>query len=204
LAVKLVLVLLLALSALLLAACVPQTATETEAPPPSIAAVLTGLDAESCETKIDPEDPNQTTFRLCPGPAGYSLIVRRVASGRHSVEIVDPSGKASPLDYQEVVTRAMSNVTGKAEWRVLRQNGTQTPVALIVRLQARADLDEPEIVTTTLVVIARITAAATCVTDVFAEGAKPQAEWQALADTAAERPCVPALPPRPGASNAGH
>lgn len=196
--------LLVALCVFLLAGCSPQTAKVPEAPPPAITSILTALDAESCETRIDPEDPNQTKFRLCPGPAGYSLIVRRVGSGRHSIEIVDPAKRTLPLDFQEFVTRAMSNVTGKAEWRVLTRNGVETPVALIVRLQAREDIDEPEMVTNTYVAIAKITASASCVTDVFPEGSKPQADWQSLADTASERPCAPPQPPLTGASDGGH
>jgi hypothetical protein len=186
----------LVLNLLLLVGCSTPGEDPASAPaPPSMESVFTGLDAESCETKIDPEDPNQTKFRQCPGPAGYSLIVRRVASGRHSVDIVNPAKQAFPLDYQESVTRAMSNVTGQAEWRVLRQNGSLTPVALIVRLQAREDLDEPETVTATYVAIAKIAASGTCVTDVFPLPSKPEAEWRTLADTASERPCAPAKPP---------
>jgi hypothetical protein len=172
----------------------PAENARPEAPPP-VVSVYTGLDAASCESRIDPEDPNQTKFLFCPGAAGYSLIVRRVDSGRHSVEIVEPNQHLIPLNYQEFVTRAMSNVTGKAEWRVRTENGSQKPIALTVRLQAREDLEEPETVTNTYVAIAKITPAETCVTDVFAADAKPESEWRVLADSANQRPCVKPQPP---------
>jgi hypothetical protein len=161
---------------------------------PPMETVYTELSGGGCEKKADPADPNETPFLVCPGVDGYSLIVRRVESGRHSVDVLDAKQRLHPLNYQEFVTRHMSNVTGRAEWRRGKGARQQAPAALIVHVQAREDADDPEEVTQTYVAIAKITAQETCVTDRLEEGTRTEAEIRSLADTARDRRCADALP----------
>jgi hypothetical protein len=160
----------------------------------AIESFYTDLGAGSCTREIDRTDPNETPYLACPGVAGYALIVRRVDAGRQSIDIVDSAQRVLPLSYQEFVTRHMSTLSEKAEWRVETKDGKQVPIALIVRVQAREDDDDPEKVTRTYCAVAKITPDEACVTDRLTEGAQPETEVRSAADSARERPCAPAQP----------
>lgn len=181
----------MALAALLLAGCTAQQGESAGAARP----VMTGLDAGSCAKEIDPGDPNETPYLRCPGVAGYALIVRNVDAGRQSIDIVNPARQAFPLSYEEFVTRHMFSLDTQAEWRMLMKDDEQIPVALIVRLHAREDEDDPERVTRSYFAVAKITSEGACVTESIAEGARTGDEVRAAADTARQRPCAAPLPP---------
>ena len=161
---------------------------------PAIESIYTALDAKSCRKKIDKNDPNETPFQVCPGVAGYALIVRLVDAGRQSIDVVNSAQRVFPLDFQEFVTRHMSNLEGKAEWRVTTKNGKKAPIALIVRVQAREDNDNPERVTASYFAVAKITRNKVCVTDRIIIGAQSEAAVRSAADSAQQRQCAPALP----------
>jgi hypothetical protein len=166
----------------------------------AITSVYTELGGDGCKKEVDRSDPNETPYFLCGGVAGYRLIVRRVDAGRRSIDVVDEGQRVYPLNYEETVTRYMSNLTGKAEWRVATKDGKQAPIALIVRVQAREDNDNPEKVTQTFVAVAKITSNEACVTDAIPEGTRGEAEVRSLADSAGARPCAP---PRPRLMDGG-
>jgi len=180
-------VLVAVLSPLVLVGC-PSSGGE------AIASVETPLSADSCRREPDKNDPNETPYLVCPGVAGYTLIVRRVDAGRESIDVVDSAQRAQPLSYQEVVTRHMFTLGRTAEWRVATQDGKQTPIALIVRVQAREANDDPEKVTATYLAVAKITPQETCVTDRLREDTPP-ADVHRAADAARDRPCAPLQPP---------
>jgi len=185
---------LVALLSLLLSGC-PAKDSDADRPKAAVQSIYTDLGAGACTKEIDKSDPNETPYLVCPGVAGYALIVRRVDAGRRSIDVVDAAKRVLPLNYQEVVTRSMSTLDGKAEWRVATQDGKQVPIALIVRVQAREDNDNPEKVTRTYVAVAKIARNETCVTDRIPEGTKSEAEVRIAADSAQERQCAPPQPP---------
>ncbi|WP_321477981.1 hypothetical protein [uncultured Paludibaculum sp.] len=185
---------LVALSPLFLFGC--SRKTDDGAPPSgaAIRSVYTSLTPESCRKEIDRNDPNETPYLVCPGASGYALIVRRVDAGRQSIDVVDPAQHVLPLNYQEFVTRHMSNLDGQAEWRVATRDGKEIPIALIVRVQAREDNENPEKVTHSYVAIAKIAPNAACVTDRVTGNTQSLAEVHSTADTAQERQCAPPQP----------
>jgi hypothetical protein len=156
--------------------------------------VFTSLGADSCEEQIDRTDPNETPVLVCAGVGGYSIIVRKAGSGRRSVDLRGPGDEAYPLDFQEFVTRSMNALGEQAEWRVTVSSGQETPIALLVRVHAHEDSDNPEAVTRTLVAISKIDADEACVVDVVPETEMRAGELAQLADGARERPCAPTLP----------
>jgi hypothetical protein len=99
------------------------------------------------------------------------------------------------LSYDEFVTRHMSSLDGRAHWRVTPGDGEQVPIALVVRVQAREDIDDPEKVTNTYLAVAKITPHETCITERIAAGAGSEAELHSAADSAQNRPCAPPQPP---------
>jgi hypothetical protein len=158
--------------------------------------VLTRLDAD-CSEWIDPDDPNETVHELCPGVSGYSLIVRRVESGRESIDVVTPDGTTMPLMLDEYVTRHMSQVSGEVEWRVSMVGGERIPIALILRIDAREDPDSPETITDSYIAVVRVGPVEACVTDRIPGASGSADALRSTADSAGERSCVDPLPPLP-------
>lgn len=163
--------------------------------------VSSSLNTSSCEKAVDKSSPDETPYLACPGVAGYILNVRRVEAGRLSVDVVDAAKHEFPLNFQDVVTRSMSSLDDRVEWRVGRDNHEGKPHALIVGVHAREDPDDPAKITSTYFAIAKITAASVCVTDRVRQGTKSEAELRALADSAPNRPCAPELPPAAASSH---
>ena len=183
------------LSTIFLLACSAQVGSSSSPAKSGVESVYTSLTGDSCRTELDKSDPNETPYQVCPGVAGYSLIVRRVDSGRRSIDVVDPARRAHPLDYQRFVTRHMFSLGDKAEWRVAARNGQQVPIALIAHVRAREDNKSPEKVTQTYVAVAKIGPGEACVTDSVAEGSQSDAWVRGAADSAQEKKCAPPRPP---------
>jgi hypothetical protein len=184
-----------ALPLLLLCGCSGPSHDPAARPQAAIESIATDLSAAACRVEIDKNDPNDTPYLLCHGVAGYALIVRSVDAGRQSIDVVDSAQRVLPLNYQEFITRHMSNLDGKAEWRVATKDGKQIPIALIVRVHAREDNDNPEKVTRSYLAVAKITPNETCVTDRIPEGAQSEADARRAADSAQARTCAPPQPP---------
>ena len=164
-------------------------------PQAKIESVYTSLDVASCKQEVAQNDPDGTPYLVCPGVAGYELIVRQVDSGRASIDIMDASRRVFPLNYQEFITRRMFSLASNAEWRVATRDGKPAPIALIVRVQAHESNEEPEKVTQTYFAVAKITPEQACVTARISEGSQPDAEVRSAADSAAGANCVPPQPP---------
>jgi len=160
----------------------------------ALKSVYTELTGKSCRKFIDESDPNDTPHLACKGVAGYKLILRRVDAGRVSVDVVDSAEREFPLEYQEVVTPHMFSLGGKAEWRVAMVNGKTTPVGLIVPVHAREDDEDPDKVTNTYLVVAKISPGSMCVTDRII-GGKARTAARHAADTAHQRDCLPPVAP---------
>jgi len=193
--VRLFIVGAIALSPLLQSGCSSPNGAAAVDSKGTIESIHTDLGAGSCGKEIDKSDPNETPYLVCPGVGGYTLIVRRVDAGRQSIDVVDSAEHVLPLDYDEVVTRHMMTLDGKAEWRVVATDGKQVPIALIVRVQNREDDDNPERVTRSYLAVAKITPSEACVTETFPEGAQSEAEVRNAADSAQARQCAPPQPP---------
>ncbi|MCG7872264.1 MAG: hypothetical protein N0C81_00825 [Candidatus Thiodiazotropha lotti] len=150
--------------------------------------VFTSL--SNCQAFTDRTDPNSTPYKVCPGVAGYQLIVRKVGAGRKSIEIRPDSQQPFPLSYQAVVTKEMFHLGEQAEWRVAELSSGIKPVALIAEVHAHENLDEPDQVTTTFFAVAKISATEICVTDVIEQQKLSRVQLQQLADKAQQRVCI--------------
>ncbi|MCG7914841.1 hypothetical protein [Candidatus Thiodiazotropha endoloripes] len=154
--------------------------------------VFTSLN--NCQSFTDQTDPNSTPYKLCPGTAGYQLILRKVAAGRKSIEILSDSQQSFPLNYQAVVTRQMFHLGEQAEWRIAHSSTGTQPVALIAEIHAHENPDEPDQVTTIYLAVAKVSATESCVTDVIEQQGFSRAQLQQLADKAQQRACI-GMPP---------
>jgi hypothetical protein len=149
---------------------------------PEVRSVYTSLAPGQCRVLRTHEETGGTTSR-CPGTAGHALLVHD-DDARMSVDVVTPDGKTHPLNYWGVITSAFSSLGPRAEWRL---RGEQ-PIALIVRVNASEDPENPERATSYLAV-AKVTPTGICVTDRIAPVPNANEAAQRAADASASRPC---------------
>jgi hypothetical protein len=147
--------------------------------------VYTELTEAKCKTIKTGEE---FAVRSCPGVGGYKLLAAD-DDARGSITVVDPRGKEHPLNYWHVITPAFSYLGDKAEWRVVKKNGKITPVALIVRVNASENQEDPNKKSSYLAV-AKITPQQVCVTDKIAPGATANEEARRAADASSSKPCL--------------
>lgn len=167
---------------------------QTESTNDVVKSVYTYLNPESCTEFIDQDDPNSTTHQLCDGVSGYALIMRHVDSGRKSIDVLTPRKKEFPLDYQEFITRHMSHLEDKAEWRILIKNQKEIPIALVVRVHVHESEDGPERITHSYLAVAKITSDEICITDRILDVSVSREQILNVADSAQKKECLQPLP----------
>ena len=149
--------------------------------------VYTDLAPSKCRT-LEVVEETGASVQRCAGTGGYKLLVLD-DDARQSITVIDPSGKEHPLDFWQVITFGFSSVGDKAEWRVTRMRGKITPVALIVRVNANEDAENPNRKTSYLAV-AKITRDETCVTHKIPSAAGANTSARRAADSAVTAPCL--------------
>jgi hypothetical protein len=154
--------------------------------------VYTDLAESKCRT-LEVVEETGASVQRCAGIDGYKLLVLDDDS-RQSITVVDPSGKEHPLDYWHTITGGFSSVGNKAEWRVIRKNRKRIPVALIVRVNANEDAENPNRMTSYLAV-AKIAAEKICVTHKIRSSAGANESARRAADSAKNAPCLKELTP---------
>ncbi|MGH9881562.1 MAG: hypothetical protein ACRD6N_09030 [Pyrinomonadaceae bacterium] len=152
-----------------------------------IESVYTDLASSKCRT-LEVDKETGASVQSCAGVGGYKLLVLDDDS-RQSITVVDRAGKKHELDYWQVVTTGFFSVSEKAEWRAVRKNGKLNPLALIVRVNATEDAENPNRVTSYLAV-AKITASTICVTNKLQPGANANELARRAADSAQSAPCL--------------
>jgi len=150
--------------------------------------VYTPLAEKQCKTVKGPDSQTGDYEGRCRGVAGYSLIVTE-GDLRQNVTVVTPKGTKHSLELWDVISGGFSSVGAKAEWRMARQNGKLSPVALIIRYNANDDPESPNKQSSYLAVT-KITANEICVTDKINPGANANENARRAADAAADKPCL--------------
>lgn len=152
-----------------------------------ITSVYTTLADKQCKTiELNVEESGYYRGR-CPGTGGYKLELIE-GDLRQTINVITPGKKKYELSLWTNVSSAFSAVGDKAEWRVLTKKGKITPLALIVRFNASENPDNPNQMTSYLVV-SKITAKNVCVTDIIKPKTNANAEAQKLADESANKAC---------------
>jgi len=150
--------------------------------------VYTPLAEKQCKTIKGPDRETNDYEGRCPGAAGYTLLVTE-GDLRQNVTVVTPNGTKHSLELWDVISGGFSSVGPKAEWRMAKQNGKLTPVALIIRYNANDDPESPNKQSSYLAVT-KITATEICVTDKIMPGPKANEDARTAADAAATKPCL--------------
>lgn len=158
---------------------------------PKVTSAYTDLRAATCKT-IETDEEGGGSVQRCPGFAGYKLLVLE-GDLRQTITVIDRGGKEHPLEFWHVITGAFSSLGHKAEWRVTRRNGRQEPTALIVRVYASEDPENPNRRTSYLAVT-KITDTEICVTHKIKDGAAANTAARRAADSAASAQCLKTTP----------
>ncbi len=150
--------------------------------------VYTPLAEKQCRTIKSPDPQTGDYEGRCRGAAGYTLIVTE-GDLRQNVIVVTPKGAKHPLELWDVISGGFSSVGPKAEWRMAKENGKLTPVALIIRYNANEDPESPNKQSSYLAVT-KITPSEICITDKILPSANANEEARRAADAAATKPCI--------------
>ena len=100
--------------------------------------------------------------------------------------VIAPNGKRSALNFQANVSGAFSSIGKQAEWRVEKKGGKVIPLALILRLNT----ERGDGAKASFLVVAKITANKSCLTDSVKPMANANEEARKLADSSAHKPCL--------------
>ena len=150
--------------------------------------VYTSLGAKQCRQIKSAEAGDDGYEGRCRGVAGYALILSE-GDLRQNITVITPKGAKHSLELWEVISGGFSSLGPKAEWRMTRQNGKLSPIALIVRYNASEDPEAPNKQNSYLAV-SKITPTEICVTDKIVPGPKANDDARRAADTAATKPCL--------------
>lgn len=150
--------------------------------------MYTSLETKRCRTITGLNKQTGDYEGCCRGVAGYRLLLTE-GDLRQNITVVTPAGIKHSLDLWVVVSSAFSSVGPRAEWRMARQKGKLTPVALIIRYNANEFPEAPSKQNSYLAV-SKITPTEICVTDKILPGPKANEEARRAADTAAAKPCL--------------
>jgi hypothetical protein len=152
--------------------------------------VYTDLGQKACKMIMVDPGPGESSTQQCPGVAGYKLLIHE-GDLRQSITVVKPDGSKHDLDlWSKVGAGGFSYVGPRAEWRVKRQKGKITPLALIVRYEvSEGGSDNPDKKTSYLSV-SKITPEKICLTDSVRPSPNMNVEARRLADNSASKPCI--------------
>jgi hypothetical protein len=150
--------------------------------------VYTPLDTKHCRTVKSSNADEDDLLGRCRGAAGYTLFLSE-GDLRQNLIVVTPKGTEYSLELWNVISSGFSTIGPRIEWRMVRQNGKLSPVALIIRYNANDDAEHPNKLMSFLAV-AKIGANDICVTDKISPGPRANDEARRAADSAANKPCL--------------
>lgn len=144
--------------------------------------IYTSTRASACRTIESNPDEAGSYEGECRGAAGYKL---RVMEGdlRQALDVITPGKKRFEL-IKWGMFGGSSIIGDKVEWRMKRG----VPVALIARYSVAEAEDSRK--SKSYLIVSKIGAKSSCVTDIVDPMAKQNEKARELADTAATRPCM--------------
>jgi len=151
----------------------------------AITSQYTSLEEKDCQTLQTDEDTGGELWFVeeCPGVGGYRVRVQ-YDDARASIILVTSKGKQQPLDFERTITHALSHLGKKLEWRL--EKGI-TPVAMIVRVYYREEPEAPQI---SVLAVIKVSSQQSCIVAKIPAGSHANQKARAIADTAADRPCL--------------
>ncbi len=154
----------------------------------------TSVEDKDCKAEVDRSDPNESTYFVCKGLGGYSVISRRVDSGKGDFDIATPESKKIILNFQYVVTKSMFAVSNKIDWLVSDKNEKKVE-AMVTQVHVHDNLKKPEKITHSLFVIVKFTPKEICISDKIKVNAESSKNLYNLVKKAILKPCLDPLKP---------
>jgi hypothetical protein len=153
-----------------------------------ITSIYTDLAGSQCKT-IKEDEETGSSVQECPGVGGFHLLVAD-DDARMSVSVVTPDNREHSLDYWNVITRSLSSLGKKAEWRVVKRKGEITPIALIVQVDAFEQESRNSSKHKSYLAVAKITPERICVTDKISPALDADEQARRAADDSANKVCL--------------
>lgn len=143
--------------------------------------VYTSTKTSACRTISSDADEGGSYEGECNGVGGYKV---RLLEGdiRQTINIITPAKKKFELNFWGFYG-GFSYVGEKIEWRIKGK----VPVAMIVRFNVAGSDDTQK--STSYLMVSKIGAKVSCVTDVILPGADQNAAARIAADAAPTKPC---------------
>ena len=137
----------------------------------------------------DSDEEQEWSVQECKGAGGYRL---QVVEGdlQQTINVISPDGKKFELNLWSVVSNRPSTVGDRAEWRLEGKPGSMSPVALIVRYNVNADLENVDKIVSYLTV-SKISPAGACVTSIVPPMKSANIEARKRAAKALTSKCLP-------------
>jgi len=149
---------------------------------PQVTSVYTSLATSKCRTLELNEEEGGLYRGLCPGVGGYKLELFE-GDLRQTINVIDKARKTHELGFWNI-SFGFSYVGRRVEWRMKGK----TPVALIARFNVNENPDDSS-KSTSYLIVAKITRAQICVTDVIKPGPTQNVDARNAADSSASRQC---------------
>jgi hypothetical protein len=150
--------------------------------------VYTSLNTKQCRNIKSPNADEDDLVQKCRGAAGYTLMLSE-GDLRQNITVVTPRGVEHSLELWSVVSGGFSTVGPRVEWRLVRQNGKLSPVALIIRYNTSEDAEHPN-KNISYLAVAKITPTEICITDKISPSSNANTDARRAADRAATKPCL--------------
>jgi hypothetical protein len=145
--------------------------------------VYTSTRAEACRTIKSSTEGTGSYVGECRGPRRYKVEVLE-GDLRQSLNVITPNRKKNELNFWGFYG-GFSSIGDKIEWRMK----AQTPVALVARY-AVADPEDSQ-KTTSYLMVAKVTTAGSCVTDIAMPGPKRTRPLQSRANRSLNKVSLP-------------
>ena len=151
-----------------------------------LSSVYTPLEFGKCKMISQAKDDGGSTVDLCPGMAGYALVLEE-GDLRQNVQVIAPGGRKYSLDLWTLVSSGFSSTGPRAEWRM----AGKVPKALIVRYNASETPENPNKITSYLAV-AKIGSSGVCLVAKIQPGVNMNLEARHISDRAGAMKCLQA------------
>ncbi|AXA84041.1 hypothetical protein DCD74_04415 [Lysobacter oculi] len=152
---------------------------------PAVRSEYSSLAAADCTLQKRDAESGSTVYR-CPGMDSFTLQMHD-SDARMSLDVVAGDGKPQPLTFWSLANGAFSNLGPKAEWRYAPE--AVSPQALVVRYEAYEQPEKPDLTTSYLLVV-KLAQSGSCLIGQVPPSPAQNEQARALADVAAERPCL--------------
>ena len=152
-----------------------------------LSSVYTPLEFGKCKLISRNPDGDGSAVDLCPGVAGYALVLEE-GDLRQNLQVIAPGGKKFSLELWTLISSGFSSTGPRAEWRM----SGKFPKALIVRFNASETPENPNKITSYLAV-AKISSSGACLVAKIQPGVNMNLEARRISDRASEMKCLQAL-----------